>query len=65
VAVAIDGPIVGRHIHPGEILYVDLSRDDAIRLVKDLRDMLDESDIKALKMIAKVKAREDPFWTAL
>ena len=65
VAVAIDGPIVGRHIHPGEILYVDLSRDDAIRLVRELRDMLDESDIKALKMIAKVKAREDPFWAAL
>ncbi|ALM75249.1 intein-containing translation initiation factor aIF-2 [Thermococcus barophilus] len=65
VAIAIDGPIVGRHIHPGEILYVDLSRDDAIRLVKELRDMLDETDIKALKMIAKVKAREDPFWAAL
>jgi len=65
VAIAIEGPIVGRHIHPGEILYVDLSRDDAIRLVKELRDMLDETDIKALKMIAKVKAREDPFWSAL
>ncbi|WP_461866150.1 translation initiation factor IF-2, partial [Thermococcus sp.] len=47
VAIAIEGPIVGRHIHPGEILYVDLSRDDAIRLVKELRDMLDETDIKA------------------
>ncbi|HIH71816.1 MAG TPA: translation initiation factor IF-2 [Thermococcaceae archaeon] len=65
VAIAIDGAIVGRHIHPGEILYVDISRDDAIRLVKELRDMLDESDIRALKETAKVKAQQDPFWSAL
>ncbi|WP_087036607.1 translation initiation factor IF-2 [Thermococcus litoralis] len=65
VAIAIEGAIVGRHIHPGEILYVDISRDDAIRLVKELRDMLDESDIRALKETAKVKAQKDPFWSAL
>ncbi|ALV62173.1 Translation initiation factor 2, intein-containing [Thermococcus sp. 2319x1] len=65
VAIAIEGAIVGRHIHPGEILYVDISRDDAIRLAKELRDMLDETDIKALKETAKVKAQKDPFWSAL
>jgi translation initiation factor 5B len=65
VAIAIDGAIVGRHIHPGEILYVDISRDDAVRLVKELKDMLDESDIRALKETAKVKAQQDPFWSAL
>ncbi|USS40367.1 translation initiation factor IF-2 [Thermococcus aggregans] len=65
VAIAIEGAIVGRHIHPGEILYVDISRDDAIRLVKELRDVLDETDIKALKETAKVKAQKDPFWSAL
>jgi len=65
VAIAIEGAIVGRHIHPGEILYVDISRDDAIRLIKELRDMLDESDIRALKETAKVKAQKDPFWGAL
>ncbi|MCO6042009.1 translation initiation factor IF-2 [Thermococcus alcaliphilus] len=65
VAIAIEGAIVGRHIHPGEILYVDISRDDAIRLVKELRDMLDETDIRALKETAKVKAQKDPFWSAL
>lgn len=65
VAIAIEGAIVGRHIHPGEILYVDISRDDAIRLIKELRDVLDESDIRALKETAKVKAQKDPFWGAL
>lgn len=65
VAIAIEGAIVGRHIHPGEILYVDISRDDAIRLVKELRDMLDETDIRALKETAKVKAQKDPFWSGL
>ncbi|WP_042698002.1 translation initiation factor IF-2 [Thermococcus sp. PK] len=65
VAIAIDGAIVGRHIHPGEILYVDISRDDAVRLVKELKDILDESDIRALKETAKVKAQQDPFWSAL
>jgi len=65
VAIAIEGAIVGRHIHPGEILYVDISRDDAIRLIKELREVLDESDIRALKETAKVKAQKDPFWGAL
>nr|7ZAG_7 Chain 7, Translation initiation factor 5B [Pyrococcus abyssi GE5]7ZAH_7 Chain 7, Translation initiation factor 5B [Pyrococcus abyssi GE5]7ZKI_7 Chain 7, Translation initiation factor 5B [Pyrococcus abyssi GE5] len=65
VAIAIEGAIVGRHIHPGETLYVDLSRDDAITLLKHLRDTLEDTDIKALKMIAKVKAKEDPFWRAI
>ncbi len=65
VAVAISGPTVGRHIHPGEILYVDLPRDHVIRLVKELKDSLDETDIKALKEIAKVKKQVDPFWASL
>jgi len=65
VAIAIEGAIVGRHIHPGETLYVDLSRDDAIILLKHLRDVLEDTDIKALKMIAQVKAKEDPFWRAV
>jgi len=57
--------MVGRHIHPGEILYVDISKDDVIKLVKELRDMLDETDIRALKKTAQVKAQKDPFWKAL
>lgn len=65
VAVAIEGPTVGRHIHPGETLYVDLSRDDAIRLVKELKNELDETDIRALREIARVKKAKDPFWASL
>ncbi|WP_297467164.1 intein-containing translation initiation factor aIF-2 [Thermococcus sp.] len=65
VAIAIEGAIVGRHIHPGETLYVDLSKNDVIVLLKQLRDELDESDLRALKMIAKVKAKQDPFWRAV
>ncbi|MDK2869850.1 MAG: translation initiation factor [Pyrococcus sp.] len=65
VAIAIEGAIVGRHIHPGETLYVDISRDDAIILLKYLRDVLEDSDIKALKIIAQIKAKEDPFWRAI
>ena len=65
VAIAIEGAIVGRHIHPGETLYVDLSKNDVIILAKQLKDELDETDIKALKMTAKVKAQQDPFWKAV
>ncbi|AEH24035.1 intein-containing translation initiation factor aIF-2 [Pyrococcus yayanosii] len=65
VAIAIEGAIVGRHIHPGEILYVDIGRDDAIILLKQLRSELEDTDIKALKMTAEVKAKEDPFWRAI
>ena len=65
MAVAIEGAIVGRHIHPGETLYVDLSKNDVILLLKQLRNELDESDLRALKMIANVKAQGDPFWRAV
>lgn len=66
MAIAIEGAIVGRHIHPGgETLYVDLSKNDVIILAKQLKDELEETDIKALKMTAKVKAKEDPFWRAV
>ncbi|WP_297501494.1 intein-containing translation initiation factor aIF-2 [Thermococcus sp.] len=65
VAIAIEGAIVGRHIHPGETLYVDLSKNDVIVLLKQLRDELEETDLRALKMTAKVKAKQDPFWRAV
>ncbi|NJE48548.1 intein-containing translation initiation factor aIF-2 [Thermococcus sp. 9N3] len=65
VAIAIEGAIVGRHIHPGETLYVDLTKNDVIILLKQLKNELDESDLRALKMTAKVKAKEDPFWRAV
>ncbi|AHL22236.1 intein-containing translation initiation factor aIF-2 [Thermococcus nautili] len=65
VAIAIEGAIVGRHIHPGETLYVDLTKNDVIILLKQLKNELDESDMRALKMTAKVKAKEDPFWRAV
>ncbi|MDV3103281.1 intein-containing translation initiation factor aIF-2 [Thermococcus waiotapuensis] len=65
VAIAIEEAIVGRHIHPGETLYVDLSKNDVILLAKQLRGELEETDIKALKMTAKVKEKEDPFWRAV
>ncbi|WP_245608353.1 translation initiation factor IF-2 [Thermococcus guaymasensis] len=65
VAIAIEGAIVGRHIHPGETLYVDLSKNDVIILAKQLKNELEETDIKALKMTAKVKAKQDPFWKAV
>ncbi|QDA32460.1 intein-containing translation initiation factor aIF-2 [Thermococcus indicus] len=65
VAIAIEGAMVGRHIHPGETLYVDLSKNDVIILAKQLKNELDETDIKALKMTAKVKAQQDPFWKAV
>jgi len=65
VAIAIEGAMVGRHIHPGETLYVELSKNDVILLAKQLKNELDETDIKALKMTAKVKAQKDPFWKAV
>ena len=36
-----------------------------IILAKQLKNELDETDIKALKMTAKVKAQQDPFWKAV
>jgi translation initiation factor 5B len=59
VAVAIQGPTLGRQIKVEDILYVDIPECD----VKELRKVeltLDEQD--TLEKFLKIKHREKSFW---
>ncbi len=60
VAIALDGVTIGRQISGGDVLLVDLPEAHA-RAVRDLPDMTHD-EREALKQIAAIKRREDPFW---
>ncbi len=59
VAVAMDGPTIGRQINPGDVLYVDVPEGDVKPLeVSDLN--ADEKEV--LESVKAIKRKEDPFW---
>ncbi|MEW5937675.1 MAG: translation initiation factor IF-2 [Candidatus Thermoplasmatota archaeon] len=59
VALAIEGPTVGRQISEGDVILVDVPEEDAKRL-QDLQLTPDERDI--LGEIYKIKQAEKKFW---
>jgi translation initiation factor 5B len=59
VAVAIDGPTVGRQIHENDILYGDIPENDAKKLSK-IEISAEEKDV--LCEIYKIKRKEKQFW---
>jgi len=59
VAVAIEGPTVGRQIGEGDILYVDIPEGDAKRL-RDEEMTFDERQV--LQELIEIKRRQNPFW---
>ena len=62
VAVSMREPIMGRHIHEGETLYVSIPENDARLLLKEYNDMLDEESRKVLEEIVKIKRAQNPLW---
>lgn len=59
VAVAIEGPTVGRQINPGDALYVDIPEGD----VQDLEAAgLNHDEVDVLESVKTIKRKEDPFW---
>ncbi len=59
VAIAIEGPTVGRQIKPGEVLYVDIPEEH----VKSLEQSgLSHDEAEVLEEVKVIKRREDPFW---
>lgn len=59
LAVSIEGPMVGRHIQEGDILYTDLPRDHVLALKRELRDLLSGDELAVLDEIIAIKQRED------
>ncbi|MFQ6012256.1 MAG: translation initiation factor IF-2 [Thermoplasmata archaeon] len=59
VAVAIEGPTVGRQIRLGEVLYVDVP-EGHVRLLEG--SGLSPDDREVLEAVKAIKRKEDPFW---
>ncbi|MDI6884325.1 MAG: translation initiation factor IF-2 [Hadesarchaea archaeon] len=60
LAVSIEGPMVGRHIMEGDVLYVDVPRDHALAFKRELRDLLSGDELAVLDEIIMIKQRKDP-----
>ncbi len=61
VAVAIQGPIVGRHIDEGDVLYTYVP-EAHFKKYKELKHLLTEDEKEVLKEIAKIMRRLNPTW---
>ncbi len=59
VAMAIDGPTVGRQISEGDVLYSDIPESDISKL-KPADINFDEGQV--LEEFLKIKRKSDPFW---
>jgi len=62
VAVSIKGPIVGRHIKEGDILYVDVPESHARILLTKFKSDLTIDEIETLQELIEIKKKEKPFW---
>jgi len=62
VAVAIDGPTVGRQIKEGDVLLVDIPERHAKLVEQELYDTLSPDAIEAFNKFLEIKRKDDPFW---
>jgi len=60
LAVSIEGAIVDRNIKDGDVLYVEIPRDQVIPLKTELKDLLSGDELAVLDEIIAIKQREDP-----
>lgn len=64
VAISLDKPVVGRHIHEKEVLYVRLPEADAKALSKRFQDRLSAEEIETINEFVNIMRRKSPFWAA-
>ncbi|MEM2866439.1 MAG: translation initiation factor IF-2 [Candidatus Hadarchaeales archaeon] len=62
LAVSIEEAVVGRNVREGDILFTDIPRDHALKLQRDLRDLLSGDEQEVLDEILSIKRREDPTY---
>jgi translation initiation factor 5B len=62
VAVAIDGPIVGRQIKEGDTLYIDVPEKHAKISEQELFESMGIEDKESLMAYMEIKRRDNPFW---
>ena len=62
VAISIDGPTVGRQIHEGDILYVNIPEKHARIVEMELKPKLAEDEREVLEKFLEIKRKKDAFW---
>ncbi len=62
IAVSIEGPTVGRQIHEGDVLLVDLPETHAKILEQELYDILPADELETLQTFLAMKRKTNPFW---
>lgn len=62
VAVAIDGPTVGRQVHEGDILYVNLPERHSRVVEQELLPRLSQDEKETFEGFINIKRKKDPFW---
>ncbi len=62
VAVALDGPIIGRQVKEGDTLYIDIPERHAKILEQEIYESLTEDEKEALSRFLEIKRKDNPFW---
>jgi len=64
VAVSSNKPVVGRHIHENDVLYVKVPEEQAKTLLKKFQDRLSPQELGVLNEFVETMRRKSPFWAA-
>jgi translation initiation factor 5B len=64
VAVSLNKPVVGRHIHEGDVFYVRVPEAHAKVLLAKFQDRLTLEEVGVLNEFIEIMRRESPFWAA-
>ena len=62
VAISIDGPVVGRNIKEGELLYIDVPERHAKIVEQELIDSLAPDELETLEAFMEIKRKGNVFW---
>lgn len=62
VAISIDGPTVGRQIHEGDILYVNIPEKHSRIVEVELMPKLAEDEREVFESFLEIKRKKEPFW---
>lgn len=62
VAMAIEGPTVGRQIKEEDILHVNVPEKHAKILEHEISDSLSADELEALDAFLEIRRKENPFW---
>jgi translation initiation factor 5B len=62
VAIAIDRPVVGRHINENDILYIDIPEHHSKILEFDIKQTLSPDELETFISFLDIKRKNKPFW---